>query len=98
LTGVQQELIKGEGLSKPMAKRPLFLPLMTQMVKIGEESGNLENTLVTVADSFDAEAADKTRAAVALIQPVLTLIIGLVVGFLVLSMLSAMYSIFGQFQ
>jgi type IV pilus assembly protein PilC len=98
LTGVQQELIKGEGLSGPMAKRQVFLPLMTQMVKIGEESGNLEKTLITVADSFEAEAADKTKAAVALIQPVLTLIIGLVVGFLVLSMMSTMYSIYGQMK
>jgi type IV pilus assembly protein PilC len=98
LTGVQQELIRGEGLSQPMAKRHLFLPLMTQMVRVGEETGNLENTLVTVADSLDLEAGDRTKSAVALIQPVLTIIIGLVVGFLVLSMMSAMYSIFGQFS
>jgi type IV pilus assembly protein PilC len=96
LTGVQQELIRGEGLSQPMAKRDLFLPLMTQMVRVGEETGNLENTLVIVADSLDLEAGDRTRAAVALIQPVMTIIIGLVVGFLVLSMMQAMYSMFGQ--
>jgi type IV pilus assembly protein PilC len=96
LTGVQQELIRGEGLSGPMAKRELFLPLMTQMVKVGEETGNLDNTLITVADNFDMESADKTKAAVALIQPVLTIFIGLVVGFLVLAMFSSMYSIYGQ--
>jgi len=96
-TGVQQDLIRGEGLSQPMAKRqPFFLPLMTQMVKIGEESGNLENTLVTVAENFEVEAGDKTKSAVALIQPMMTIIIGLVVGFVVLAMMSAMYSIYGQ--
>ncbi|MGQ9545899.1 MAG: type II secretion system F family protein [Dehalococcoidia bacterium] len=97
LTAVQGELIKGEGLAQPMSKRSFFLPLMSQMVKIGEESGNLENTLLTVAENFDIEADDRTKSAVALIQPVLTIIIGLVVGFLVLSMLQAMYSIYGQF-
>jgi type IV pilus assembly protein PilC len=96
LTGVQQELIRGEGLSQPMAKRKLFLPLMTQMVKVGEETGNLENTLNTVADNFDMEASDKTKAAVGLIQPIMTLIIGGIVGFVVLAMMSAMYSIYGQ--
>jgi len=96
LTGVHQELIRGEGLSQPMAKREVFLPLMTQMVKVGEETGNLDNTLTTVADNFDMESADKTKAAVALIQPIITIFIGLVVGFLVLAMFSAMYSIYGQ--
>jgi type IV pilus assembly protein PilC len=96
LTGVQQDLIRGEGLSRPMAKRELFLPLMTQMVSVGEETGNLENTLATVADNFEVLAADRTKAAIALIQPALTIFIGLVVGFLVLAMFSAMYSIYGQ--
>jgi type IV pilus assembly protein PilC len=97
LTGVQEDLIRGEGLSRPMTKRELFLPLMTQMTRVGEETGNLDNTLDTVADSFEMEAADKTASAVALIQPVMTIIIGLVVGFVVLAMVSAMYSIYGTF-
>ena len=98
LMGVQQELIRGEGLSRPMAKRELFLPLMTQMVRVGEETGHLDNTLDTVADSFEMDAGEKTRGAVALIQPVMTIIIGLLVGFVVLAMVSAMYSIYGQFS
>jgi len=98
LTGVQEDLIRGEGLSRPMNKREVFLPLMTQMTKVGEETGNLDNTLDTVADSFEMEAADKTASAVALIQPVMTIIIGLVVGFVVLAMVSAMYSIYGSFD
>jgi type IV pilus assembly protein PilC len=96
LTGVQQELIRGEGLSGPMEKRNFFLPLMTQMVKVGEETGNLENTLSTVAESFEAEANDKTNSAVALIQPVLTVVLGLVIGFIVLAMFLAMYSVYNQ--
>jgi type IV pilus assembly protein PilC len=98
LTGVQQELIRGEGLSHPMAKRKLFLPMMTQMVRVGEETGNLDATLDTVADSFEMESSEKTKSAVALIQPVMTIIIGLLVGFVVLAMISAMYSIYGQFN
>jgi len=96
LTEVQQELIRGEGLSKPMAKRKLFLPLMVQMVGVGEETGNLDNTLTTVAQSYEVEADDRTSSAVGLIQPTLVVIIALVVGFVAVSLLSAMYSIYGQ--
>ena len=96
LTGVQQELIRGEGLSRPMAKRGLFLPLMVQMVSVGEETGNLDNTLTTVAQSYEAEADDRTGAAVGLIQPVMTIVIGLVVGFIAIALFSAMYGVYGQ--
>ncbi len=96
LTEVQQELIRGEGLSRPMAKRDLFLPLMVQMVGVGEETGNLDNTLTTVAQSYEAESDDRTGAAVGLIQPVMTIVIGLVVGFIAIALFSAMYGVYGQ--
>jgi type IV pilus assembly protein PilC len=98
LTGVQQELIRGEGLSQPMAKRKFFLPLMTQMVKVGEETGNLETTLATVATDFEVESGDKTKTAVGLIQPIVTVFIGLVIGFVVLAMFMALYSVYGQIK
>jgi type IV pilus assembly protein PilC len=96
LTEVQQALIRGEGLSRPMARRKLFLPLMVQMVGVGEETGNLDNTLATVAESFEAEADDKTSSAVGLIQPAVTVVMGLVIAFIALSLVSAMYSVYGQ--
>ncbi len=96
LTGVQHELIRGEGLSKPMSRRPLFLPLMVQMVGVGEETGNLDNTLTTVAESYEMEADDRTSSAIGLIQPVVTVVIGLVIGLIALSLVSAMYSVYGE--
>ncbi len=96
LTGVQQELIRGEGLSGPMAKREHFLPLMVQMVSVGEETGNLDNTLAIVAESYEMEADDRTGSAVGLIQPAMTVLIGGVVAFIALALVSAMYSVFGQ--
>ena len=96
LTEVQQELIRGEGLSKPMAKRSVFLPLMVQMTSVGEETGHLDKTLTTVAMTYEVEADDRTSAAVGLIQPAITVIIGLVIGFIAISLVSAMYSIYGQ--
>lgn len=96
LTEVQQELIRGEGLSKPMAKRNIFLPLMVQMTSVGEETGHLDTTLATVAQTYEVEADDRTSQAVGLIQPAITVIIGIVIAFIAISLVSAMYSIYGQ--
>jgi type IV pilus assembly protein PilC len=93
---VQQKLIRGEGLSKPMTVEKLIVPLMSQMVGVGEETGNLENTLGTVAESLETESNDKTNSAVAMIQPAITIILGLVVGVIVLTMFTALYSVYGQ--
>jgi len=96
LTEVQQSMIAGAGLSAPMAKNKVFLPLMVQMTAVGEETGNLDSTLTTVAESYEVEADDKTKTMVALITPAMTLFIGLVVGFIAVALVSAMYAIYGQ--
>jgi len=96
VAGVQQDLIRGEGLSKPMAKRPFFLPLMVQMVAVGEETGNLDSTLATVAETYEVEADDRTSAAVGLITPIMIIFIGGLIALIAVTMVSAMYGIYGQ--
>ena len=96
LTEVKQDMLAGEGLAQPMAKRKIFLPLMVQMVAVGEKTGNLSNTLATVATSYETDADDKTAAAVGMLQPALTIVMALVVGFIVVAMISTMYGIYGQ--
>jgi len=89
-------MIAGAGLSGPMRRDRLFLPLMVQMTAVGEETGNLDHTLSTVAESYEAESDEKTKAMIAMLTPTLTIVIGGIVGFIAVSMLSAMYGIFGQ--
>jgi type IV pilus assembly protein PilC len=96
LYGVQVDMLKGEGLAKPMAKNPVFLPMMVQMVKVGEETGSLDTSLIAVAQNYEAEAQEKTKSLIAMIPPVMTIIIAGIVGLIALSMVSAMYSIYGQ--
>jgi type IV pilus assembly protein PilC len=95
LTNVQNDMIKGEGLSGPMSKNKLFLPMMVQMVKVGEEAGSLDTTLRAVAESFETEAADKIRNLIGLMQPTLTLVIGGIVGLIAATLMSAMTAIYG---
>lgn len=96
LSDVRSSILKGEGIAQAIAKHRLFLPLMVQMVKVGEETGSLDSTLASVAQAFENEAKDKMRSLIGMIQPAITLIIGLVVAFIVLSLVQAMYSIYGQ--
>jgi type IV pilus assembly protein PilC len=96
LSDVHQDMLKGEGLSAPMSKNPFFLPLIVRMVKVGEETGNLDTSLMAIAQNYETEAEDKTKSLIALIQPVMTLIIAGVIGLIALSMVSAMFSIYGQ--
>ncbi|MFC1901552.1 type II secretion system F family protein [Chloroflexota bacterium] len=96
LYDVQQDMLKGEGLSRPMSKNTIFLPMMVQMVKVGEQTGNLDASLQAVSQNYEAEVEDKTKSLIGLIQPVMTLVIAGVVGLIALSMVSAMYSMYGQ--
>jgi type IV pilus assembly protein PilC len=97
LVTIRDDMLGGEGLSRPMAKHPIFLPMMVQMVKVGEETGNLDTTLLSVAQSFETEADDRTKAMIALIQPIMTVVIALVVGLVAVSLVSAMYGMYSQF-
>jgi len=96
LVEVRQDMVKGEGISHPMSKNKLFLPMMVQMVRVGEETGNLDVTLLTVVRSYEVEAQDKTRSLIALLQPVMTLFIGMVIAAIALTLVSSMYSLYGQ--
>ena len=98
VAGVQQDLINGEGLSKPMAKRSFFLPLMVQIVAVGEETGNLDNTLATVAETYEVEADERTSAAIGLITPIMTIFMGGLIALIAVTMVSAMYGLYGQIK
>jgi type IV pilus assembly protein PilC len=97
ITQVREEMLKGQGLSKPMTRSPIFLPLMVQMAAVGEGTGNLDITMDTVAQSYEMEADDRTNNLIAMVQPAMTIFIGGVVGFIALALVSTMYSILGSF-
>lgn len=97
LTQVRDAMLKGEGLSRPMARNRVFLPLMVQMAAVGEGTGNLDITMDTVAQSYEMEADDRMNSLIAMIQPAMTLFIGGLVGFIALALISTMYSVLGTF-
>jgi type IV pilus assembly protein PilC len=96
LADVKKAMVKGEGLSLPMAKHSVFLPMMVQMIRVGEETGSLDSSLMTVAETYEAESSNRMETIIGLIQPAITLVIGIAVGFVAIAMLSAMYAFYGQ--
>ena len=89
---VEQDMLRGEGLAGPMRKRPVFLPLMVEMAKVGEETGNLDGTLITAAENYEIEAESRTQTMISMIEPAMTIGMGLVVGFIALSVFLPLYS------
>ena len=89
---VEQDMLKGEGLAAPMAKRWVFLPLMVEMTKVGEATGKLDATLITVAENYEVEADGRVQTVLSMVEPVMTIAIGVAVGFLALSIFMPLYS------
>ena len=92
LTDVEKDMMRGEGLSEPMRKQWVFLPLMVEMTKVGEATGTLDATLITVAENYEIEAESRIQTMLAMIEPAMTIAIGIGVGFLALSIFMPLYS------
>lgn len=96
LRDIQLRIGKGLTLTQNLEHYEHLFPLMVvRMVRVGEESGNLESTLIYVADFYEGEVDVATKALSTTIEPVLLLCIGFLVGFLALSIISPIYNITG---
>ena len=95
LDAVGQAVIKGESLSGAMGQNPIFLPMMVDMTAVGEETGHPDETLRAVAQTFDIETDDRIRRLIGMIEPAMTIAVGLVVGFIALSIFMPLYGILG---
>jgi len=90
---VRDKLLRGEGLSKPLANSKMFPPMLVQMVEVGEETGTLDSNLETMAEFYAREVDERINTLTAMIQPALTLCMGGVVAFIAISIIMPMYSI-----
>ncbi len=82
-----EEIEKGGNLSKTLKDSKWFLPMVVQMIAVGEQSGALEKMLSKVADSYEKEVESKIVALTSLIEPIMILVMGLLVSFIVVSIL-----------
>lgn len=96
LEDVRTKMLQGQGLSQPMAQNQVFPRLLVQTVAVGEETGTLDANLAALADSYEYEVDEKISKLVSMMEPALMLFMGVVVGFIVISVIMPMYSVMGK--
>ncbi len=82
---------EGESISNPLSKEKIFPPMVTQMIKIGEETGGLEEMLIKVAEFYDEEVDAAVDTLMAAMEPVVIVFIGVVIGGMVMAMYLPMF-------
>jgi type IV pilus assembly protein PilC len=91
--------VKGGGsISKPLADHEVFPPMVSHMVSVGEESGQLETMFEKIADFYEAEVDAKIKALTSLIEPLMIMLVGGVVGFIVISMYLPIFSLYDKIR
>ena len=93
LQDVERSLKVGESLARPMELSGVFPPLVTRMVALGEETGQLDKMLMQVADSYDEEVEVQLAGLTQLLEPMLILFVGGIVGFIVIAMFLPLMSL-----
>lgn len=94
LNKIAEELIKGEKISSHMKKKPrLFHFIMANMIAVGENSGRLSETLMYVSDIYEEEMDDLTKNLSIIIEPLLLIFMGVLVGFIAVSIITPIYGI-----
>jgi general secretion pathway protein F len=89
---VYERVKEGDKLSKPLKDSGVFPSLAIQMITVGEETGRLDRMLLKVADNYEKMVKDTVKRFISLLEPAMILAMGLVVGFVVISMLMAIFS------
>ncbi|MBD3311549.1 MAG: hypothetical protein GF349_03565 [Candidatus Magasanikbacteria bacterium] len=99
VTQISKRIDKGFSLSDNLKEYYTLYPtIVVEMVRVGEESGNLTETLLYLSDFYETELDEATKSLAAAIEPVLLIFIGLVVGFLALSIITPIYDITGNIR
>jgi len=92
-----EKVRKGEKLSIALAPyTAIYPPLVLQMIEVGEETGETSSILAKLADFFEEDIGNDTKNLASVIEPILMLVIGIVIGFFAISMIQPMYSMLGS--
>jgi len=95
---VYESVKRGGSLAGPIEGNPIFPPMVGHMVAVGEETGQLELMLGKIADFYEAEVDAKVKALTALLEPLMIVFVGGMVGFIVISLYLPMFSIYEKIR
>lgn len=86
LMKVRKAVIEGKSITEPLSRIEYFPPLVTQMIKVGESTGNLDQMLLKVADVFEEEVEDLVANLTKMIEPLILVVLGGIIGFVLIAM------------
>jgi type IV pilus assembly protein PilC len=98
LADVREEMIRGGGLARPIADTNLFPAAARQMIRVGESTGTLDSQLESAATFYSRELGYKLKRFTDLFEPLVIVGVGLLVGFVAIALVQAMYGVFDQVQ
>lgn len=98
LSAASEGVLAGEGFAEPISQTDLFPSTVVSMIRVGERTGELADQLENIASFFEEELDYAVDKLTQWFEPLIILIIGVVVGFVALAMVSAMYGIYGQVE
>ena len=93
---IRERVVRGDGLSNPIRENDIFPKMLSSMIKIGEESGALDSILNKTADFYDDEVEQAIQATTSLIEPMLIVVMGVVIGAIVISIMLPMFEMYTQ--
>lgn len=95
---VQDSVRRGESLAGPLAAHPVFPPMVVQMIAVGEDTGALDAMLQKVADFYDQEVEATTEQLTSLIEPIMIVVIGSIIGAMVIGLYMPIFGIFNLIE
>ena len=93
LADVRAKVHQGVPIAEPLIDNPVFPPLVSQMVKVGEETGELEKMLDKIADFYEDEVDASIQALTSIVEPLMMIGVGLVVGIIIIAMYMPMFKL-----
>lgn len=92
----REAMLRGDGIARPLADTGVFPPPARQMLRVGEDTGSLDEQLEAVAAFYEKELDYKVKQITTLMEPAVLIVMGVIVGFVALALVSAMYGISGM--
>ena len=98
MDGVIASVKRGGTIAAPLAQAPIFPPMVTHMVGVGEESGALDAMLARVAEFYEDQVEASVKALTSILEPVMIIVIGSIVGFIVISMYLPLFEVYNHIE
>ncbi|MHB2019426.1 MAG: type II secretion system F family protein [Candidatus Xenobia bacterium] len=96
VTKIRESIREGESIASPLGSSGMFPPMVTQMVAVGEETGNLDAMLAKISDFYDTEVEYLLSSLTSMLEPIMIVGMGGIVGFIVIAVFLPLYNLIGQ--